>query len=56
MVRASMKNAVPRRLADVWLWEEWPDRRSTDVGIDLVTRERGTGDYWAIQCKIFNPG
>ncbi|MBS7350215.1 MAG: hypothetical protein KIG95_08700, partial [Comamonas sp.] len=38
------------RLADVWLWEEWPDRWSTDVGIDLVARERGTGEYWAIQC------
>ena len=44
------------RLADVWLWEEWPDRWSTDVGIDLVARERGTGDYWAIQCKFFDPG
>jgi predicted helicase len=43
------------RLADVWLWEEWPDRWSTDVGIDLVARERGTGDYWAIQCKFFDP-
>lgn len=41
------------RLADVWLWEEWPDRWSTDVGIDLVARERGTGEYWAIQCKFF---
>lgn len=44
------------RLADVWLWEEWPDRWSTDVGIDLVARERGTGEYWAIQCKFFDPG
>ena len=43
------------RLADVWLWEEWPDRWSTDVGIDLVARERGTGEYWAIQCKFFDP-
>lgn len=43
------------RLADVWLWDEWPDRWSTDVGIDLVARERGTGDYWAIQCKFFDP-
>jgi len=34
------------RLTDVWLWEEWPDRWSTDVGIDLVARERGTGEYW----------
>lgn len=43
------------RLADVWLWSEWPDRSGADVGIDLVARERGTGDYWAIQCKFFNP-
>ncbi len=43
------------RLADVWLWSEWPDRWDTDVGIDLVARERGTGDYWAIQCKFYDP-
>ncbi|EPV9121880.1 DEAD/DEAH box helicase family protein [Pseudomonas aeruginosa] len=44
------------RLADVWLWSEWPDRSGMDVGIDLVARERGTGDYWAIQCKFYDPG
>ncbi|WP_037982815.1 DEAD/DEAH box helicase [Thauera sp. 27] len=44
------------RLAEVWLWSEWPDRSGMDVGIDLVARERGTGDYWAIQCKFFDPG
>lgn len=43
------------RLADVWLWAEWPDRWGSDDGIDLVARERGTGDYWAIQCKFFDP-
>jgi predicted helicase len=43
------------RLADVWLWPEWPDRWDTDVGIDIVARERGTGDYWAIQCKFYDP-
>lgn len=43
------------RLADVWLWSEWPDRSGMDVGIDLVARERGTGDYWAIQCKFYDP-
>ncbi|WP_257626283.1 restriction endonuclease [Janthinobacterium sp. NKUCC06_STL] len=26
-----------------------------DVGIDLVARKRGTGDYWAIQCKFYDP-
>ena len=43
------------RLADVWLWSEWPNRSGADVGIDLVARERGTGDYWAIQCKFYDP-
>ncbi|MCB2263151.1 MAG: DEAD/DEAH box helicase family protein, partial [Candidatus Thiosymbion ectosymbiont of Robbea hypermnestra] len=42
-------------LADVWLWSEWPDRWGPDVGIDLVAREHGTGDYWAIQCKFYGP-
>lgn len=41
--------------SDVWLWSEWPDRWSADVGVDLVTRERSTGDYWAIQCKFYDP-
>ena len=42
-------------LEQVWLWEEWPDRWGADVGIDLVARERATGDYWAIQCKFYDP-
>lgn len=42
-------------LSDVWLWAEWPDRWNVDVGIDLVARERGTGRYWAIQCKFLDP-
>lgn len=43
------------RLSDVWLWNEWPDRWDTDVGIDIVARERATGEYWAIQCKFYDP-
>ena len=43
------------RLGDVWLWSEWPDRWGGETGIDLVARERGTGDYWAIQCKFYGP-
>ncbi|MDP3331461.1 MAG: type ISP restriction/modification enzyme [Methylococcaceae bacterium] len=31
------------------------DRHGTDVGIDLVARERYTGDYCAIQCKFYDP-
>ncbi len=43
------------RLSEVWLWSEWPNRWGSDDGIDLVARERGTGEYWAIQCKFFDP-
>jgi len=41
-------------LSDVWLWNEWPDRWDTDVGIDIVAREACTGAYWAIQCKFYD--
>lgn len=43
------------RLSRVWLWHEWPGRSGSDVGIDVVAEEHGTGDYWAIQCKFFDP-
>jgi len=39
----------------VWLWDEWPYRWGSDTGIDLVAREAGTGRYWAIQCKFYEP-
>ena len=42
------------RLEKVWLWERWPDKWGSDDGIDIVARERGTGDYWAIQCKSYD--
>ena len=33
------------KYSDVWLWGEWPDRGNRpDVGIDLVAKERYTGD------------
>ncbi len=42
--------------SEVWLWLDWPDRpEKVDTGIDLVAKERATGDYWAIQCKFYRP-
>src|SRR6185503_19239156 len=42
--------------SEVWLWMEFPHRgKKTDTGIDLVAQEKGTGEYWAIQCKFFDP-
>jgi predicted helicase len=45
------------RLDAVWMWNEWPGRWKEDnTGIDLVAREKDTGNYWAIQCKFYDPG
>ncbi len=44
-------------LEAVWLWNEWPARWKEDnTGIDLVAQEKETGNYWAIQCKFYDPG
>ncbi|WP_233265485.1 DEAD/DEAH box helicase [Leifsonia sp. AG29] len=40
----------------VWLWSEYPGRgKRPDTGIDLVARNRDTGELTAIQCKFFAP-
>ena len=39
----------------VWLWNDWPLAWGGDTGIDIVAREEATGDYWAIQCKFYEP-
>ncbi|WP_412475207.1 DEAD/DEAH box helicase [Gordonia sp. LUNF6] len=40
----------------VWQWMDWPGRQGKpDTGIDLVARERDTGEYTAIQCKFYEP-
>ncbi|WKT82899.1 MULTISPECIES: DEAD/DEAH box helicase family protein [unclassified Thermosynechococcus] len=42
--------------SDVWLWWEYPQRgNSGDIGIDLVAKERISGELWAIQCKFYHP-
>jgi predicted helicase len=44
------------RFDAVWSWMDWPGRAgAADTGIDLVARERGTGDLVAIQCKFYAP-
>lgn len=34
-------------------WADCPVQDSRDIGIDLVAQERGTGNWWAIQCKCY---
>jgi predicted helicase len=44
------------RFSKVWMWNEWPEKGKVgDVGVDLVARERTTGEYCAIQCKFYLP-
>lgn len=44
------------QFSDVWLWGEWPGNAGKhDTGIDLVAKDRNTGDHVAIQCKFFAP-
>ncbi|MEU5527684.1 type ISP restriction/modification enzyme [Micromonospora chersina] len=39
---------------EVWLWPEWEGNAGKhDSGIDLVARDRVTGELTAIQCKFF---
>ncbi|WP_416442559.1 DEAD/DEAH box helicase [Leucobacter sp. HNU] len=41
---------------EVWGWEEYPSKGTrTDTGVDLVARNRDTGELTAIQCKFFSP-
>lgn len=45
-----------QRFDGIWLWMDWPDRpQHGDHGIDLVARDRETGDLTAIQCKFYDP-
>ena len=40
------------KFEDVWLWDDWPGRRESDPGIDLVAKEKD-GSLCAIQCKFY---
>ncbi|UXM92515.1 DEAD/DEAH box helicase [Paenarthrobacter sp. JL.01a] len=44
------------QFSDVWLWTEWPGRSGhVDTGIDLVAKDRYTGELTGIQCKFYDP-
>ncbi len=37
-------------------WSSWPHHQNShDTGIDLVARNRDTGEWTAIQCKFYDP-
>jgi superfamily II DNA or RNA helicase len=41
------------QVADVWLWEDYPDRWGKDCGIDLVFKHKN-GETWAVQAKCYS--
>ena len=41
-----------RQFKNVWLWNQYPERKHQDLGIDLVA-ETYNGDKVAIQCKCY---
>lgn len=44
------------QFSQVWLWNEWPERDGhVDTGIDLVAKDRYTGELTGIQCKFYDP-
>ncbi len=47
---------MSQRYDQVCRWVDWPGRDGKpDTGIDLVARNRDTGEYTAIQCKFYEP-
>ena len=42
------------QFSKVWLWDEYPDRKGRDLGIDLVA-ENKQGERIAIQAKCYAP-
>ena len=43
------------RFDKVWLWSDWPGNRGeSDTGVDVVARERDSGNIVAIQCKFYS--
>ncbi len=42
------------QVAQVWLWDDWPERWGPDCGIDLIFRHRN-GEIWAVQAKCYSP-
>lgn len=48
--------AMKQQYDQVCRWMDWEGRKGkADMGIDLVAREKDTGNYTAIQCKFYEP-
>tara|TARA_R110000822_G_scaffold129163_1_gene265151 strand:- start:2128 stop:6996 length:4869 start_codon:yes stop_codon:yes gene_type:complete len=61
LIVAYLRNEATYRdlYEQVWTYADWAKERGLsgkDAGIDLVARTQGTGEYHAIQCKLYAEG
>ena len=48
--------AQSKRFDRLWMWSDWPGNNGEHgTGVDIVARERDSGDLVAIQCKFYSP-
>ena len=58
---ALLPHLPDHQFEDAWLWKDWPQRQAVtglnaqDIGIDIVARVRDSNEYWAVQCKFYDP-
>jgi superfamily II DNA or RNA helicase len=38
----------------VWLWDDWLENWGRDCGIDLIFKQKITGEIWAVQAKCYD--
>ena len=43
------------RYSDVWLWNDWPGRKSGDIGVDVVAKRTGDNGLTVVQVKCHDP-
>ena len=57
LICAYLRNEATYRdlYEQVWAYSDWAKEQGldgSDIGIDLVAKKKGTGEYYAIQCKL----
>ncbi|HMX33494.1 MAG TPA: DEAD/DEAH box helicase family protein [Leptospiraceae bacterium] len=60
LIRTYLKNEPKYKdlYEEVWHYGDWAKQEgmdARDTGIDLVARANGTNEYYAIQCKFYDP-
>ena len=58
-IRDFLRQSPEHDFENVWMRKDWPDLKKyglpkKDLGIDLIAKEKETGNFWAIQCKCYD--